>query len=98
MLIPFSVVEIFALTVICRNLSPEATLNAISAALYLNSSNPFLVAISKRDGMGGVKGKGLCSFWFPEVLAVVDYTCNAFKDLSSALYSSEMDGDRPVEK
>ena len=51
MLIPFSVVEIFALIVICRNLL--TTLSAIAAAL--NSSNSFLVATSKRDGMGGVK-------------------------------------------
>lgn len=55
MLIPFSVVEIFALIVICRNLSPEATLSAIAAAL--NSSNSFLVATSKSDGVGGVKRK-----------------------------------------
>lgn len=80
MLFPFSVVEIFVLIVFCRNLSPEATLNAISAALYLNSSQPFLlVATSKRDGMEGEKEK-VCSFWFPEVLDVVDYIRNAIKD------------------
>ena len=52
MLIPFSVVEIFALIVICRNLL--TTLSAIAAALN-SSNNSFLVATSKRDGMGGVK-------------------------------------------